>query len=72
VEAELGRFCDRVGREVGVLFRISRQSLQKAGAAGIDAEQVIALLARRSRSALPSNVLHEIRGWLGECGHGPA
>jgi len=64
VEAELGRFCDRVGREVGVLFRISRQSLQKAGAAGIDAEHVIALLSRRSRSPLPSNVLHEIRGWM--------
>jgi hypothetical protein len=64
VEAELGRFCDRVGREVGVLFRISRQSLQKAGAAGIDAEHVIALLSQRSRSPLPSNVLHEIRGWM--------
>lgn len=64
VEAELGRFCDRVGREVGVLFRISRQSLQKAGAAGIDAEQVIALLRSRSRSPLPANVVHEIRGWM--------
>ena len=64
VEAELGRFCDRVGREVGVLFRISRQSLQKAGAAGIDAEQVIALLRSRSRSPLPANVVHEIRGWI--------
>jgi hypothetical protein len=64
VEAELGRFCDRVGREVGVLFRISRQSLQKAGAAGIDAEQVIALLRGRSRSPLPANVVHEIRGWM--------
>jgi hypothetical protein len=64
VEAELGRFCDRIGREVGVLFRISRQSLQKAGAAGIDADQVITLLARRSRSPLPSNVVHEIRGWM--------
>jgi hypothetical protein len=64
VEAELGRFCDRVGRGVGVLFRISRQSLQKAGAAGIDAGQVIALLARKSRSPLPSNVVHEIRGWM--------
>ena len=64
VEAELGRFCDRVGRQVGVLFRISRQSLQKAGAAGIDAEQVIALLRGRSRSPLPANVVHEIRGWI--------
>jgi hypothetical protein len=64
VEAELGRFCDRIGRQVGVLFRISRQSVRKAGASGFDAEQVIALLARRSRSPLPSNVVHEIRGWM--------
>jgi len=68
VEAELGRFCERIGREVGVLFRISRQSLQKAGAAGIRAEQVISLLARRSRSPLPSNVVHEIRGWMAPTG----
>jgi len=65
VEAELGRFCERIGRDVGVLFRISRQSLQKAGAAGIDAERVITLLTRSSRSPLPSNVVHEIRGWMG-------
>jgi hypothetical protein len=68
VEAELGRFCERIGREVGVLFRISRQSLRKAGAAGFDAEQVITLLARRSRSPLPSNVVHEIHGWMAPTG----
>ena len=28
VEAELGRFCDRVGRGVGVLFRISRHEIR--------------------------------------------
>ena len=64
VEAELGRFCERIGRDVGVLFRISRQSLQKAAAAGIDAERVMTLLAQSSRSPLPSNVVHEIRGWM--------
>jgi hypothetical protein len=66
VEAELGRFCERIGRDVGVLFRISRQSLQKAGAAGIDAERVISLLTQSSRSPLPSNVVHEIRGWMSD------
>lgn len=63
-EAELGRFCERIGREVGVLFRITRQSLQKAGAAGLEAGQVLAALAHGSRSPLPSNVEHEIRGWM--------
>lgn len=64
VEAELGRFCERIGRDVGVLFRISRQSLQRAGAAGIDGERVISLLTQSSRSPLPSNVVHEIREWM--------
>ena len=64
-EAALGRYCERVGREVGVLFRITRQSLRRAGAAGIDADQILRELARGSRSPLPPNVEHEIRGWMG-------
>lgn len=63
-EAELGRFCERVGREVGVLFRITRQSVQRAAAAGIGARHVLDALARGSRSALPANVDHEIRSWM--------
>ncbi len=62
-EAELGRFCERIGREIGVLFRINRQSLQKAAAAGMNAEDLVTLLSRRSRNQLPANVMHEIRGW---------
>ncbi len=65
-EAALGRYCERVGREVGVLFRITRQSLRRAGAAGIDPEQILQELARGSRSPVPPNVEHEIRGWTGD------
>lgn len=64
-EAALGRYCERVGREVGVLFRITRQSLRRAGAAGIDAGHILEELARGSRSPVPLNVEHEIRGWMG-------
>jgi hypothetical protein len=64
-EAALGRYCERVGREVGVLFRITRQSLRRAESAGIDAEQILQELARGSRSPVPANVEHEIRGWMG-------
>jgi hypothetical protein len=64
-EAELGRFCERVGREVGVLFRITRQSVQRAAAAGLDAERVLATLKAGSKSPVPPNVMHEIRGWMG-------
>jgi len=62
-EAELGRFCERLGRGIGVLFRISRPSLQRAAAAGIAPALIISTLERRSRSPLPANVEHEIRGW---------
>jgi hypothetical protein len=62
-EAELGRFCERIGRGIGVLFRISRPALQRAASAGIGPQQVISLLSRRSRNPLPANVEHEVRGW---------
>jgi len=64
-EAELGRFCERLGRGIGVLFRISRPSLQRAAAAGIAPARIVSLLKSTSRSPLPSNVEHEIRGWAG-------
>jgi len=63
-EAELGRFCERIGRDVGVLFRITRASVQRAARAGLAAEQVLELLARGSKSPLPSNIVHEVRGWM--------
>jgi hypothetical protein len=63
-EAELGRFCERMGREVGVLFRITRASLGRARAAGMDAGMVREALTRGSRGPLPSNVEHEIGDWM--------
>ena len=63
-EAELGRFSERIGREVGVLFRLTRQSLERAAAGGLDAQGVLDVLTRGSKSLLPSNVEHEIRGWM--------
>lgn len=63
-EAELGRFCERIGREVGVLFRITRASVQRAARVGLTAEHVLELLARGSKSPLPSNIVHEVRGWM--------
>lgn len=63
-EASLGRFCERIGREVGVLFRITRQSVERAAAAGLRPEQVLETLSRASRSPIPANVAHEIPGWM--------
>jgi len=63
-EAELGRFSERVGREVGVLFRLTKQSLRKAAAAGLREKHVLDPLFRLARGGIPPNVEHEIRGWL--------
>ena len=64
VEASLGRFCERIGREVGVLFRITRQSVERAAMSGLRAEYVLDTLAHASRSPIPPNVAHEIPGWM--------
>ena len=64
-EAILGRFCERIGREVGVLFRLTRQSLTRAAAAGLEVQTVLDALGQGSKSPLPPNVEHEIRGWMG-------
>ena len=53
-----------MGREVGVLFRITKQSIQRAAASGLGDDQVIGPLESHARSELPPNVRHEIKGWL--------
>ncbi len=63
-EAELGRFCERAGRDVGILFRITKESIRRAAAAGLDADQVLGSLRQHARSELPPNVGQEIQGWL--------
>jgi len=63
-EALLGRFCERLGREVGVLFRITKQSVRRGAEAGLGPDQVIGPLTRYSRSELPPNVRQEVQGWL--------
>lgn len=63
-EAALGRFCERVGREVGLLFRVTKQSIRRAAASGLGEDEVLGALTRFSRSPVPPNVAHEVRGWL--------
>lgn len=64
-EAEIARFAERLGREVGVLFRITKASILRAAAAGLAEGRVIGVLARLSKNPLPPNVEHEVRGWFG-------
>ncbi len=67
LEAALSRFAERRGTGVGVLFRITRDSIMSAAMAGLGAEEVLATLARASSTPVPANVEHEIRAWFGRC-----
>jgi hypothetical protein len=67
LEAAIGRFAERRGTGVGVLFRITRDSIVSAAQAGLGADEVLATLARASPAPIPANVEHEIRAWSGRC-----
>ena len=71
-EAALGRFCERRGREVGLLFRMTKQSIQRAAASGLGEEEIVGALARFSRSPVPPNVAHEVSAWLAPDPFAPA
>jgi hypothetical protein len=65
VEAELGRFSERVGRAPGVVFRLTRQSVLGASHTGATSAEVLAVLRRVSSRPIPPNVEREITGWIG-------
>ena len=64
VEAELARFCERVGVAPGHVFRITRSSVLAAAEAGSGVGDVIGALTRASSRPIPKNVQHEIAGWM--------
>ncbi len=66
LEAEIGRFAERCLGAVGTggLFRLSKKATQQAAAAGLDAQQVLAVLAQASAKPLPANVVRELTGWF--------
>jgi len=66
-EAELGRFAERRGRQMGALFQITRKSIFTAAAAGMTAEATLEILERVCTREVPANVRREIQGWFGQC-----
>ena len=63
---DLAPFCERVrGRssQGSLTFRITRDSVLKALAAGVAPEQVIARLEKHASTPIPKNVATEVRGW---------
>ena len=68
-EVVISRFAERKGRRIGVLFKITKQSIFIAASAGLAAEHVIESLRKVCTNELPANVVREIRGWSAQCRH---
>lgn len=62
-EAELAPFCERLGRGVGTIFRITRSSVSRAAAAGVPRAAVVDTLQRLASEVLPGNVASEVEAW---------
>jgi len=71
LEAAFVRFAERLGTGVGVLFRITRESIHAAARAGLSLDEVLATLRDSSATDPPRNVDHEVRAWFAECRHLP-
>jgi len=67
VEAEIGRFAERVGKGVGTLFKITKASILHAADAGLTAKQVLSTLEKVSTKSVPPNISREIAGWFDSC-----
>lgn len=65
-ESELARFCERKGRHVGTLFKVTKQSIFTAAAAGLTREWVLGSLREYCSADLPPNVEFEITAWFGQ------
>jgi hypothetical protein len=66
-EAEIGRFAERRGQQIGALFQITKKSIFAAAVAGMTAEGVLETLERVCTREVPANVRREIQGWFAQC-----
>ncbi len=67
-EGHLARIAERVGEGgIGVLFRLTRASAQRAAAAGLTADEAVAILTTASDTPLPTNVERQRREWIDRC-----
>jgi hypothetical protein len=67
LEASYTRFAERLGTGVGVLFRITRDSILAAARAGLSSDEVLGVLRDSCATGVPRNVEHEVTAWFDEC-----
>jgi hypothetical protein len=66
-EAEISRFAERKGKQMGVLFTITKKSVFNAAAAGLTSKAILDTLQRVCGKTVPANVSREIEGWAALC-----
>jgi hypothetical protein len=67
--ADLAPFCDRLrgsSTQGSLTFRLSRASLFRGLAGGLQPDDVLARLRRHASNELPGNVLTEVETWTGQ------
>ena len=65
IESEFAHFAERVGHDVGTLFRITRHAVLAALDSGIEADEILKRLSDNTAKPLPANVASQIRDWAG-------
>lgn len=63
IREELERFADLTAVDVTSTYRITQETIYRAGDEGMSGEAVIAFLERHSEKAVPQNVEYSIRSW---------
>jgi hypothetical protein len=62
-EAGLAGFCERIGRDTGAVFRLTRSAVQQALHNGHSVTSILAALREVSDRDIPANVATELAGW---------
>jgi hypothetical protein len=66
-EAEISRFAERKGKQMGVMFTITKKSVINGAAAGLTSATILETLQRVCGKEVPANVNREIEGWAAQC-----
>lgn len=69
LEAQIGRFAERVGPPPGVVFRLTREPILAAAEAGVSRADIVETLKAGSARDLPRNVERQIADWFGAIRH---
>ncbi len=67
IESKFNPFAQRIGSGLGVLFKITKQSILHAASIEMTAEDVLEVINSSSLQPAPDNVRTEITNWFGQC-----